>query len=33
LFIQDGKLKYLSDCSHGYAGQTVDMVDFPEDWL
>lgn len=33
LFIQDGKLKYLSDCSHGYAGHTVDMIDFPEDWL
>lgn len=33
LFIQDGKLKYLSDCSHSYAGKTVDMVEFPPDWV
>lgn len=32
LFITDGKIRYLSDCTHDLAGQTVDMVDFPEDW-
>lgn len=32
LFIRDGKLQYLSDCTHELAGKTVDMVDFPEDW-
>lgn len=33
LFIRDGKLQYLSDCTHELAGRTVEMVDFPEDWL
>lgn len=32
LFIRDGKIQYLSDCTHEYAGKTVEMVDFPEDW-
>lgn len=32
LFIRDGKIQYLSDCSHELAGKTIDMVDFPEDW-
>ena len=26
-FITDGKIQYLSDCSHELAGQTVDMVE------
>jgi hypothetical protein len=26
-FIRDGKIQYLSDCTHEYAGKTVDMVD------
>ena len=32
LFIRDGKIQYLNDCTHELAGKTVDMVDFPEDW-
>lgn len=24
-FVVDGKIQYLSDCSHPYAGQTVDL--------
>ena len=32
LFIRDGKIQYLSDCTHELAGKTIDMVDFPEDW-
>lgn len=32
VFIRDGKIQYLSDCTHALAGQTVDMVEFPEDW-
>jgi hypothetical protein len=26
LFIRDGALQFLSDCTHKLAGQTVDMV-------
>lgn len=26
-FISDGKIRFLSDCTHGLAGKTVDMVD------
>lgn len=25
-FIHDGKIQYLSDCTHDLAGQTIDMV-------
>ena len=32
LFIRDGKIQYLNDCTHELAGKTVNMVDFPEDW-
>ena len=32
IFIRDGKIEYLSDCTHALAGRTVDMVDFPDDW-
>lgn len=32
IFIRDGKIQYLSDCTHDHAGHTVDMIDFPEDW-
>ena len=31
LFIRDGKIQYLNDCTHELAGKTVDMIDFPED--
>ena len=27
-FVRDGKIDYLADCTHGYAGQTLDMVAF-----
>ncbi|OFX13619.1 MAG: hypothetical protein A2516_01630 [Alphaproteobacteria bacterium RIFOXYD12_FULL_60_8] len=27
LFIQDGRIQYLNDCSHDLAGQTVNMED------
>ena len=30
-FITDGKIRYLSDCTHELAGQTVEMKDVEED--
>jgi hypothetical protein len=27
-FITDGKIQYLSDCTHELAGQTIDLPDF-----
>lgn len=27
-FIRDGKIQFLSDCSHEFAGQTVEIGDF-----
>jgi hypothetical protein len=27
LYITDGKIQYLDDCTHEYAGSTVEMVD------
>lgn len=32
-FMKDGKIQYLNDCSHEYAGKTIDLPDIPEDWL
>ena len=29
LFVENGQIRYLSDCKHEYAGQTIDMVDWP----
>ena len=29
LFITDGAIQYLGDCTHEMAGQTVDMEDLP----
>ena len=29
LFIEYGRIKYLSDCKHEYVGQTIDMVKWP----
>lgn len=26
-FVRDGRIEYLSDCTHDYAGQTVDMIE------
>lgn len=28
-FITDGRIEYLSDCTHPLAGQTVDLPDWP----
>jgi hypothetical protein len=30
LFIREGQLQFLPDCYHQLAGQTVDMVSYPE---
>lgn len=30
-FVTDGKIEYLSDCSHEYAGKTVDCIDYEPD--
>lgn len=30
IFITDGKIRYLGDCTHELAGQTVDMVPPPD---
>lgn len=27
-FIRDGKIEFLSDCSHEFAGQTIELPDF-----
>jgi hypothetical protein len=27
-FIKDGRIQFLSDCTHAFAGQTVDIPDF-----
>lgn len=29
-YVTDGRIRFLSDCSHALAGQTVDMVPFPK---
>ena len=29
LVVENGQIKYLTDCKHDYAGQTIDMVDWP----
>jgi len=28
-FVTDGRIQFLSDCTHALAGQTVDLPDFP----
>lgn len=28
-FIRDGKIEYLSDCTHKYAGQTCELTAYP----
>lgn len=28
-FVTDGRIQFLSDCSHALAGQTVDLPDYP----
>lgn len=29
-FIESGKIRFLSDCTHHLKGQTVDLPDYPE---
>ena len=29
-FVRDGKIQYLSDCTHELAGKTVDMIDWDD---
>jgi len=31
-FVRDGRIEFLSDCTHALKGQTVDLPDLP-DWL
>jgi hypothetical protein len=31
IFVTDGQIKYLNDCTHKLAGQTIDMVPLPGD--
>lgn len=31
LFVEEGRLRFLSDSTHQYAGQTIDMVPIPWD--
>lgn len=33
MFVTDGKIQYLADCTHAMAGQTVDMVDIDESYF
>lgn len=30
-FVTDGKIRYLADCTHAMAGQTVDLPDVRDD--
>ena len=29
-FVRDGRIEFLSDCTHAFKGQTVDLPDFPD---
>jgi hypothetical protein len=31
-FVTDGKIQYLSDCTHEYAGQTLELQDIDDLW-
>lgn len=31
-FVTDGRIQFLSDCTHSMKGQTVDLSDVPADW-
>lgn len=32
-FVTDGRIHFLTDSSHSLAGTTVDLPEFPEDWI
>ena len=31
-YIREGLIQFLSDCSHGLKGRTIDIPDWPSDW-
>lgn len=31
-FIREGKVEYLSDCTHELKGTTINLPDIPEEW-
>lgn len=31
-FVTDGKIQYLSDCTHEFAGKTMDLLDVESYW-
>ena len=31
-YVTDGKIQFLSDCTHHLSGQTIPMEDIPESW-
>jgi hypothetical protein len=31
-FVTDGRIQFLGDSDHSLAGQTVDLLDWPEHW-
>ena len=33
MFIREGKIQFLPDCSHSLAGKTVEMPDFDEYYM
>ena len=32
-FVTDGRIQYLSDCTHALAGQTIDLPEYPAEWM
>lgn len=30
-FVTDGKIQFLNDCTHGFAGMTIDLIPWRED--
>jgi len=32
-FVRDGRIEFLSDCTHPLANQTVDLSDVPQHWI
>ena len=32
-FIRDGKIQYLNDCTHEFAGKTVELPDYTDNEL
>lgn len=32
-FVRNGRIEFLSDCTHELANQTVDLPEFPSSWI